>query len=212
MTSQLIPVFNGTIANETALLCNARDLHAFLGVKKVFAAWITNRISEYEFIENQDYILLSNLGKQTSGRGGHNRKDYHLTLDTAKELAMVEHNEKGRQIRRYFIECEKKLRQSLLPAPMNINYPLSWFSEHHPYSMMSYVDRKTLNLDVSVLFDMPSPTMRILNELHSKGYNVDAAVAEFNAFKHLTEEMRRTLQDISRLSDRNSRKGFSLSL
>ncbi len=34
MTSQLIPVFNGTIANETALLCNARDLHAFLGVKK----------------------------------------------------------------------------------------------------------------------------------------------------------------------------------
>ncbi|EPS2521556.1 antA/AntB antirepressor family protein [Escherichia coli] len=115
MTSQLIHVFNGTIANETALLCNARDLHAFLGVKKVFAAWITNRISEYEFIENQDYILLSNLGKQTSGRGGHNRKDYHLTLDTAKELAMVEHNEKGRQIRRYFIECEKKLR-SMQPA------------------------------------------------------------------------------------------------
>ncbi len=115
MTSQLIPVFNGTIANETALLCNARDLHAFLGVKKVFAAWITNRISEYEFIENQDYILLSNLGKQTSGRGGHNRKDYHLTLDTAKELAMVEHNEKGRQIRRYFIKCEKKLR-SMQPA------------------------------------------------------------------------------------------------
>ncbi|EFJ5837164.1 phage antirepressor Ant [Escherichia coli] len=212
MTSQLIPVFNGTIDNEIALLCNARDLHAFLGVKKVFAAWITNRISEYEFIENQDYILLSNLGKQTSGRGGHNRKDYHLTLDTAKELAMVERNEKGRQIRRYFIECEKKLRQSLLPAPMNINYPLSWFSEHHPYSMMSYVDRKTLNLDVSVLFDMPSPTMRILNELHSKGYNVDAAVAEFNAFKHLTEEMRRTLQDISRLSDQNARKGFSVSL
>ncbi|EKP6952266.1 antA/AntB antirepressor family protein, partial [Escherichia coli] len=112
---QLIPVFNGTITNETALLCNARDLHAFLGVKKVFAAWITNRISEYEFIENQDYILLSNLGKQTSGRGGHNRKDYHLTLDTAKELAMVERNEKGRQIRRYFIECEKKLR-SMQPA------------------------------------------------------------------------------------------------
>lgn len=115
MTSQLIPVFNGTISNETALLCNARDLHAFLGVKKVFAAWITNRISEYEFIENQDYILLSNLGKQTSGRGGHNRKDYHLTLDTAKELAMVERNEKGRQIHRYFIECEKKLR-SMQPA------------------------------------------------------------------------------------------------
>ncbi|EON1763192.1 ORF6N domain-containing protein [Escherichia coli] len=108
---------------------------------------------------------------------------------------------------------QKIPEQLQLPeSTLSINYPLSWFSEHHPYSMMSYVDRKTLNLDVSVLFDMPSPTMRILNELHSKGYNVDAAVAEFNAFRHLTEEMRRTLQDISRLSDRNSRKGFTLSL
>ncbi|ELH5671134.1 antA/AntB antirepressor family protein [Escherichia coli] len=90
MTSQLIPVFNGTIANETPLLVNARDLHTFLGVGKRFASWITERIEEYGFVENQDYILLSNLGKQTSGRGGHNRKDYHLTLDTAKELAMVD--------------------------------------------------------------------------------------------------------------------------
>ncbi|EEY1769683.1 ORF6N domain-containing protein, partial [Escherichia coli] len=77
---------------------------------------------------------------------------------------------------------QKIPEQLQLPeSTLSINYPLSWFSEHHPYSMMSYVDRKTLNLDVSVLFDMPSPTMRILNELHSKGYNVDAAVAEFNA-------------------------------
>ncbi|ENU3380926.1 TPA: antA/AntB antirepressor family protein, partial [Escherichia coli] len=174
MTTQLIPVFEGTISNEPTLLVNARDLHGFLEVGKDFSNWIRARLNEYGFVENLDYILFSpNLAK-TPGR---RRKDYHLTLDTAKELAMVERNEKGRQIRRYFIECEKKLRQSLLPAPMNINYPLSWFSEHHPYSMMSYVDRKTLNLDVSVLFDMPSPTMRILNELHSKGYNVDAAVA-----------------------------------
>ncbi|EOK9890186.1 antA/AntB antirepressor family protein [Escherichia coli] len=210
MTSQLIPVFNGTISNETTLLVNARDLHTFLDVGKRFASWIVERIAEYGFVENQDFMIISQV-REKIGRG-RPAKDYHLTLDTAKELAMVERNEKGRQIRRYFIECEKKLRQSLLPAPMNINYPLSWFSEHHPYSMMSYVDRKTLNLDVSVLFDMPSPTMRILNELHSNGYNVDAAVAEFNAFKHLTEEMRRTLQDISRLSDQNARKGFSVSL
>ncbi|WP_096978838.1 antA/AntB antirepressor family protein [Escherichia coli] len=119
MAAQLIPIFNGTISNETHLLCNARDLHAYLGVGKVFAAWITSRITEYEFIENQDYILLSKTGKQSSGvRGGHNRKDYHLTLDTAKELAMVERNEKGRQIRRYFIECEKKLHQRETSEPV----------------------------------------------------------------------------------------------
>lgn len=112
MTTQLIPVFNGTISNESALLVNARDLHEFLGVGKVFAAWITSRIEEYGFAENQDYLLLSKTGKQTSGRGGHNRKDYHLTLDTAKELAMVERNEQGRQVRRYFIECERQLRDN----------------------------------------------------------------------------------------------------
>ncbi|WP_058912845.1 antA/AntB antirepressor family protein [Entomohabitans teleogrylli] len=112
MKTQLIPVFNGTISNETTTLCNARDLHAFLGVGKVFAAWITSRIAEYGFIENHDYILLSKTGKHLkSSRGGYNRKDYHLTLDTAKELAMVERNEKGRQIRSYFIECEKRLRE-----------------------------------------------------------------------------------------------------
>ncbi|EOO2180419.1 antA/AntB antirepressor family protein, partial [Escherichia coli] len=149
MTSQLIPVFNGTISNETTLLVNARDLHTFLDVGKRFASWIVERIAEYGFVENQDFMIISQV-REKIGRG-RPAKDYHLTLDTAKELAMVERNEKGRQIRRYFIECEKKLRQSLLPAPMNINYPLSWFSEHHPYSMMSYVDRKTLNLDVSVL-------------------------------------------------------------
>ncbi|MHA3463107.1 antA/AntB antirepressor family protein [Yersinia enterocolitica] len=110
MTTQLIPVFDGTISNETTLLCNARDLHAFLGIGKRFASWITERISEYEFVENQDYMIASQI-REAKGRGGHNRKDYHLTLDTAKELAMVERNEKGRQIRRYFIECEKRLHQ-----------------------------------------------------------------------------------------------------
>lgn len=106
MTSQRIPVFNGTIANETTLLVNARDLHTFLGVGKRFASWITERIEEYGFVENQDYIAISQKREIGYGRG----KDYHLTLDTAKETAMVERNEKGRQIRRYFIECEKKLR------------------------------------------------------------------------------------------------------
>ena len=169
MTSQLIPVFNGTIANETTLLVNARDLHTFLGVGKRFASWITERIAEYGFVENQDYMIASQI-REAKGRGGYNRKEYHLTLDTAKELAMVERNEKGRQIRRYFIECEKKLRQSLLPAPMNINYPLSWFSDNHPYATMNYVDRKVISLDASVLFDMPSPTMRMLLLQSLKGW------------------------------------------
>lgn len=67
MTTQLVPLFNGKICNETTLLCDARDLHAFLSVGKIFAAWIKDRIADYGLIENQDYVLLSNTGKQNSG-------------------------------------------------------------------------------------------------------------------------------------------------
>ncbi|EBM5663477.1 antA/AntB antirepressor family protein [Salmonella enterica] len=117
MATQLIPVFNGTISNEAVLLCNARDLHKFLEVGKRFASWITERLTEYKFLENQDYVIISQ-NREKIGRG-RPTKDYHLTLDTAKELAMVERNEKGRQIRRYFIECEKQLRQqSQQPVPV----------------------------------------------------------------------------------------------
>lgn len=128
MTTQLIPVFDGSISNEKILLCDARELHLFLGVRKDFSSWIRERIADYGFIENEDFILLTHFGEQRKGRGGHNRKDYHLTIDTAKELSMVERNEKGRQIRRYFIECEKKLHQQLTsPAP---SYPP--FSDDYP--------------------------------------------------------------------------------
>lgn len=111
MTAQsLIPVFAGEISGTTIQLVDARLLHAFLDVATKFADWIVRRIEEYGFVQDQDF-LVSQIWETKSGRGG-NRKavtDYHLTLDMAKELAMVERNEKGRQARRYFIECERKL-------------------------------------------------------------------------------------------------------
>ncbi|EQB8969988.1 Rha family transcriptional regulator [Escherichia coli] len=151
---------------------------------------------------------------------GEQRPMYQITKNGFVFLVMGFTGKKAAAFKEAYIaefdRMEKQLweqKQLALSSPaMNINFPLSWFSEHHPYATMNYVDRKVISLDASVLFDMPSPAMRIFNELRRNGYNVDAAVAEFNAFKHLTEEMRRTLQDISRLSDRNSRKGFSLSL
>lgn len=128
MTNQLIPVFNGTINNESVLLCDARKLHDFLEIGKRFASWITERLTEYKFVENQDYVIISQ-NREKIGRG-RPATDYHLTLDTAKELAMVERNEKGRQIRRYFIECEKQLRQQqTLPAPKPLSHTITLTDE-----------------------------------------------------------------------------------
>lgn len=90
---------------------NARDLHNFLESKKDFSSWIKDRIERYGFVENEDYaVLLPKIGEQT-GRGGHNKIEYALTIDAAKELSMVEGNDKGKQARRYFIACEKKWRE-----------------------------------------------------------------------------------------------------
>ena len=89
---------------------SARELHQFLESKQDFSNWIKNRIEKYGLVENQDYSLLNNFIEQT-GRGGHNRIEYALTIDAAKELAMVEGNEKGKQARQYFIECEKQLNK-----------------------------------------------------------------------------------------------------
>ncbi|WP_373740187.1 antA/AntB antirepressor family protein [Neisseria sp.] len=115
----LIPVFNGKLSDSSEnLLCDARKLHDFLQVKSNFTTWIARRIEEYGFVENQDFLVFQNWNTKNGQRGG-NRKavsEYHITLDMAKELAMVERNEQGRAARRYFIECEKKLHQAQRPS------------------------------------------------------------------------------------------------
>jgi len=113
MAKSLIPVSTGVINNETTQTVNARDLHAFLGVGKVFAAWIQERIEQYGFVQKRDFEVFSDSGKNPTG--GRPSKEYAITLDMAKELAMVERNEKGKQARQYFIECEKRLHASQKP-------------------------------------------------------------------------------------------------
>lgn len=108
-TLPLIPTFDGVINGERQLLVNARELHAFLGSRQDFSTWIKSRIFDYDFVENQDYLLHKFMEQLPSG--AKHKTDYHLTLDMAKELAMVERSEKGKQARRYFIDCEKRLYQ-----------------------------------------------------------------------------------------------------
>lgn len=82
-------------------------LHLFYPHK--VANWIKNRIDNYGFQENVDYVSFDEVIKRATGAT--TRKEYILTLDTAKEIAMVENNAKGRMVRRYFIEAEKRYRE-----------------------------------------------------------------------------------------------------
>jgi anti-repressor protein len=83
---------------------NARDLWLALESKQEFTNWIKNRIDG--FIDGQDFLIT--LSESTGGRPA---TEYHLTIDTAKHISMLERNERGMQIRQYFIEIEKKARE-----------------------------------------------------------------------------------------------------
>lgn len=105
--NELIPLHSQTISDNAIETVSARELHEFLEVQTRFNDWIATRISEYDFVENQDYVRFTE--NPVKPQGGRPSMGYYITLDMAKELAMIERTDKGRQARRYFIECEKQL-------------------------------------------------------------------------------------------------------
>ena len=113
--NQLIPLQPQTIDGNAVETVSARELHAFLESKRQFADWIKNRITDYDFQENQDFICVSqkNETQRADGQiGVAVSNEYYITLDMAKEVAMIENNDKGKQARQYFIDCEKKLNST----------------------------------------------------------------------------------------------------
>lgn len=115
----LINIETKNINGELIQTVNARDLHAFLEVGKDFTTWIKDRINQYGFVENQDYIIVENLSSPKSGSAKSRQrlmKDYSISINMAKELSMVERNEKGKRARQYFIECEKKALEAISPV------------------------------------------------------------------------------------------------
>ena len=90
-------------------LVNARELHEFLESKQQFINWIQNRIEKYGFVDGEDFLI--NLLK--TPEAGRPMKEYYLTINCAKEIAMVEGSNKGKQARQYFLECERKLKSQI---------------------------------------------------------------------------------------------------
>lgn len=122
--NELMAIESRQIGEGEIQTVNARDLHSFIEAKKDFSTWIKDRIEKYGFTENQDFvcspILGSGHGKGIASVGGHNRIDYHLSLDMAKELSMVERNDKGKQARQYFLECERVAKNQPVVDPSTL--------------------------------------------------------------------------------------------
>jgi phage anti-repressor protein len=105
--NELVPVYETSTGEKVVY---GSELHAVLKVKSRFNDWIRNRLNDCEAAENEDYeSFTKNLVS------GGQSKEYLIKLDIAKEMAMLERNEKGKQVRRYFIQVEKKYKEKLKP-------------------------------------------------------------------------------------------------
>lgn len=124
----LVPITETQLNGRLQQTVSAKALHNYLKVGNDFSTWIKGRIKEYGLIKNDDFLIFDSSEfrnqstnneqqiKWTTKRGGDRKSiDYILTIGTAKELAMIENNEKGRAIRKYFIRCEQHLKE-IVPA------------------------------------------------------------------------------------------------
>lgn len=91
---------------EGKKVVSARDLHAFLEAGSNVNTWFKNQSERAMLVENEDFIRF-----QISETSGQTSFDYAITLSSAKEIAMLNGGEKGKQARTYFIECERKLKE-----------------------------------------------------------------------------------------------------
>ncbi|RNF70459.1 transcriptional regulator [Marinomonas rhizomae] len=161
---QLIPLHTRSINEQTLDTVNARDLHTFLELGRDFSNWIKARIAQYGFEEGEDFTVISRSPKLASGNRGAT-KEYFVTLDMAKELAMVERNEKGKQARRYFIDCEKQLHeQKHLPATTPNTATLeTGLHEKEKYQLLNDMI-KSLKLDSNPVV---IPSIEMVNMIHA---------------------------------------------
>lgn len=111
--TELIPINKADFSGAEINSVNARELHEVLKSKQDFSTWIKKRLDEVDAVENVDFIKLHK--KMELSKTGQVGVEYVLSTDIAKEIAMLERNEVGKKVRRYFIEFEKTHKQKVIP-------------------------------------------------------------------------------------------------
>jgi anti-repressor protein len=184
--------------NDGEIIVSGRELHEFLEVTTPYTMWF-ERMAEYGFIEGQDFIT-----KMLESTGGRPSQNHHIKIDMAKEISMIQRNEKGKQARQYFLHLEKM-----------------WNSpEMVMKRALEYADRKVIELKQQIQLDRPKVVFadavsasktsiligdlakllkqngyntgqqRLFNELREKGYLIKRKGADYNSPTQRSMEMR----------------------
>ena len=98
-------LINVTLNENHEPVVSGRQLHETLGVKTRYNDWF-NRMTEFGFTENEDYLAITQKRVTAQGNAT-NQTDHVIKLDMAKEIAMIQRTDKGKEVRKYFIQVEK---------------------------------------------------------------------------------------------------------
>ena len=98
-------LINVTLNENHEPVVSGRQLHETLGVKTRYNDWF-NRMTEFGFTENEDYLAITQKRVTAQGNAT-NQTDHIIKLDMAKEIAMIQRTDKGKEVRQYFIQVEK---------------------------------------------------------------------------------------------------------
>lgn len=163
---QLPQIHSIEISGQPDQAVDGRDVHVALGIATPYADWIRRKIQGYGFAEGVDFISRRKVAPRANGAAV--AIEHLLTLDMAKEVAMTERNEKGRQIRRYFIEVEKKARETsqfvhAVPGRQGVLFP----DERPVVAVLPGVlaEARALMLDVALQAGRSSKVARLMRLL-----------------------------------------------
>lgn len=102
--NELVPVY---LTDKGEKVVNGRELHSVLQSKQDFSTWVKKRLNECDAKENKDFVRFH---EKMEGNNA-TMIEYIILLDTGKEMAMLERNAKGKQVRRYFIKVDEKYKE-----------------------------------------------------------------------------------------------------
>ncbi len=121
MISQMLVTTTQTVGSEVIDTILARNEWRWLGSKMNYADWIKARIEEGGFVEGVDYVTFHKKMKRGENNNlATNLIEHHISIDMAKHLGMMERNQKGKEVRAHFIQCEKKVKQKVVDNPFNL--------------------------------------------------------------------------------------------
>lgn len=124
LENDLVPVYETSTGEKVVY---GSELHLALGVRTPYKDWSVRRLKDCDALENEDFEAA-----QICAPSGQTKKDHIIKLDTAKEMAMLERNEKGKQVRRYFIRIEEKYKEQRKPrssAEMLLMYAQQFYEQ-----------------------------------------------------------------------------------